>query len=113
MVIECTGQVEVWERSIFLARRGGTVMLFGGCAGGTKAAFDTRRLHYDQITLLSPFHFGPKAVRTAREWLLDPKFDLSPLLSGDRKLEDAETVFADLAASNGLKYVFRPAGDLT
>jgi L-iditol 2-dehydrogenase len=108
VVIECTGSVEVWEQSLNYARRGGTVVLFGGCPSGTKASFDTRRVHYDQISLLSPFHFGTSAVRTARRWLLDPRFDLSPLLSGTRELEDGVQVFEDLKNGIGLKYVFRP-----
>jgi len=107
-VIECTGQVEVWEKSVDYARRGGAVMLFGGCPSGTRASFDTRRLHYDQITLISPFHFGTVAVRTAREWLLNPQMDLSPLLSGIRRLAEGATVLADLEAGRGLKYVFQP-----
>jgi len=107
-VIECTGNVEVWERSVDFSRRGGTVMLFGGCPSGTFARFDTKRLHYDQITLLSPFHFGTRAVKTARVWLVDHRMDLSPLLSGERKLEDGAAVFEDLRRGIGLKYVFRP-----
>ena len=31
LVIECTGQVEIWEAAPALARRGGTVLLFWGC----------------------------------------------------------------------------------
>ncbi len=108
LVIECTGSVEIWEQSIRYARRGGTVVLFGGCPAGSTASFDTRRVHYDQITLLSPFHFGTSAVRTARRWLLDPRFDLSPLLSGERSLEDGVQVFEDLTQGIGLKYVFKP-----
>lgn len=108
LVIECTGSVEVWEKSVSFARRGGTVVLFGGCPSGTSVSFDTRRVHYDQISLLSPFHFGTSAVRTARRWLLDPRFDLSPLLSGSRTLEVGVEVFEDLKAGVGLKYVFQP-----
>jgi L-iditol 2-dehydrogenase len=108
LVIECTGSVEVWERSLDFVRRGGTLLLFGGCPAGSKACFDTRRVHYDQISILSPFHFGTQAVRTARRWLLDPSFDLQPLLSGERRLEEAEQVFEDLRAGVGIKYVFRP-----
>ena len=66
IVIECTGTVEIWEKSVSFARRGGSVILFGGCAAGTTARFDTKKLHYEQITLMSPFHFGTRAVRTAR-----------------------------------------------
>lgn len=108
LVIECTGTVEIWEKSVDYARRGGTVVLFGGCASGTHASFDTKKLHYDQITLLSPFHFGTKAVQMARSWLLDPLMDLSPLISGHRLLEEGKHVFDELRAGIGLKYVFKP-----
>lgn len=108
-VIECTGNVEVWESSINYVRRGGKVVLFGGCPRGTHVAFDTNRVHYDQITLLSPFHFGTAAVRQAREWLLDPAFKLDGLISGERSLEDAERTFMDLQQGIGIKYVFRPS----
>lgn len=108
VVIECTGSVEVWEQSLSFARRGGTVVLFGGCPSGSVASFDTRRVHYDQISLLSPFHFGTSAVRTARRWLMQPNFDLSPLLSGNRNLDEGEQVFKDLREGVGIKYVFQP-----
>jgi L-iditol 2-dehydrogenase len=107
-VIECTGTIEIWEQSIEYVRRGGTVVLFGGCASGTSVSFDTKRLHYDQITLLSPFHFGTEAVRTARQWLLSPKMNLQPLISGYRTLEEGEKTFDDLKAGRGIKYVFQP-----
>lgn len=108
LVIECTGNVEVWERSVDYSRRGGTVMLFGGCPSGTTASFDTKRLHYDQITLVSPFHFGTNAVRTARVWLIDHRMDLNPLISGARSLDEGESTFEDLRQGRGLKYVFKP-----
>lgn len=108
IVIECTGQLEIWEKSVDYSRRGGTVVLFGGCPAGTRASFDTRRLHYDQITLLSPFHFGAGAVRQAREWLMSPAVDLASLVSEGRSLSDAEQVFRDLQAGKALKYVFKP-----
>jgi L-iditol 2-dehydrogenase len=108
LVIECTGQVEVWEKSVSFARRGSRVMLFGGCPTGTTATFDTARLHYDQIALISPFHFGTEAVRLAREWLIEPSFDLSALISGTRKLEEAAQTFEDLIQGRGIKYVFTP-----
>ncbi len=108
VVIECTGNVEVWERSLDFVRRGGKVMLFGGCPSGTVARFDTKRVHYDQISLLSPFHFGTRAVSAARVWLVDHRLDLSPLLSGERTLDQGQQTFDDLQQGVGLKYVFRP-----
>ncbi len=107
-VIECTGNVEVWESTVNYVRRGGKVVLFGGCPKGTHVAFDTHRLHYDQITLLSPFHFGTGAVQQARNWLLDPNFVVEPIFSGECELSDAGEIFERLRTGRGLKYIFRP-----
>lgn len=54
VVIEATGVPAVWELSVNMARRGGAVMLFGGCKGGTKVTFDTQKIHYDCLTIKSP-----------------------------------------------------------
>jgi L-iditol 2-dehydrogenase len=107
-VIECTGMPEVWEKSVDAARRGGRVMLFGGCPSGTSVSFETYRLHYDQVSLISPFHFGTEAVREAHRLLAVERLDLSPLISGSAQLEEAEEVFGDLEARKGIKYAFRP-----
>lgn len=106
LVVEATGQVAIWESSVDHARRGGTVVLFGGPPGGSRASFDTHRLHYDQIALLSPFHFGTAAVRLSHEWLTT--LDFSLLVTAERSLEEAEATFADLEAGRGIKYAFVP-----
>lgn len=108
LVIECTGAPAVWASSVDFARRGGTVMLFGGCPSGAEVSFSTSRLHYDQIRVLSPFHFGTAAVRQAHDWIVANGDWLDPLLTAERPLADAESAFADLEAGRGLKYVLRP-----
>lgn len=107
-VIECVGVPEMWERSLDWVRRGGWLMLFGGCPTGTKVCFDTRRIHYDQITVLSPFHFGTAAVATARDWLADGRLRLERLITGTAGLEEAASVFERLRSGVGIKYVFQP-----
>ncbi len=108
LVVECTGQVEVWERSVDYSRRGGTVMLFGGPPGGSKVQFFTHRLHYDQISLVSPFHFGTEAVKLAYRWLTENSFDISGLITERRGLEESRKTFTDLIEGRGIKYVFTP-----
>lgn len=106
-VFECTGQVEVWEHAVDYARRGGTVVLFGGCKGGTKATYDTCRLHYDEITLKGAFHFTPQDVREAYA-LLKGSIDVSPLISGTYPLSDLPVAFERLAKGEGIKYAIIP-----
>ncbi|GIW45383.1 MAG: sorbitol dehydrogenase [Candidatus Binatia bacterium] len=108
LVVECTGQVEVWEKAADFARRGGTVILFGGCAAGTAAQFDTHRLHYDQLRLHSPFHFTPRAVRAAYDLLTDSAFGGGALISGYFPLSDLPMAIEAHRSGRGIKFAIQP-----
>lgn len=108
LVIECTAQPRVWEEALFLARPGGQVILFGGCPPGTTASFDTFRLHYDQVRVLSPFHFTPKAVRQAYELLIAGKIPAQQLISGTYPLARLSQAFDLLQRGEGIKYAVIP-----
>jgi L-iditol 2-dehydrogenase len=108
VVIECTAQPQVWEAALFLARPGGQVVLFGGCPSGTAVAFDTYRLHYDQVRILSPFHFTPTAVRRAYELLVSGKIPASKLISGTCALAQLPYAFELLQQGEGIKYAIIP-----
>ena len=107
-VIECTGEPSVWELAPRLARRGASVVLFGGCAGGTRVSFETSRLHYDGVELSSPFHFRPRDVAEARRLLLQTGIDWSPLVSGHAALDDVPSLFATLQDSGQMKIAIVP-----
>ncbi|MCZ6633418.1 MAG: zinc-binding dehydrogenase [bacterium] len=105
VVIECTGQLAVWEAAPSLARRGGTVILFGGLPSGTQASFDTYRLHYDQITLKGVFHYTRAAVKKAYQLLVDKKIRVNGLISGTYSLSDLKQVFDTLIQKgSGIKF---------
>jgi L-iditol 2-dehydrogenase len=106
-VVECTGQVEIWEHAPDYVRRGGTVVLFGGCKSGTTVTYDTGRLHYDEITLKGTFHFTPQDVKKAY-LLLKDKLELSSLISGNFPLHDLSAVMEKLARGEGIKYAIVP-----
>lgn len=80
VVIEAVGRPETWQAAIGLVRRGGRVNLFGGCPGGTTIPLDTRRIHYDEITLVSSFHHTPKHVKEAFDLLASKTLDPLPLV---------------------------------
>ncbi len=109
-VIECTGLPEVWEATPRLVRKGGRILLFGGCPSGTQVSFDTYRLHYDEITLQGAFHFSPAAVAEARQLLVDGSIDVSPLISGRFSLPDVEKALISLRQGEGIKYAIVPEG---
>ncbi|TMA80167.1 MAG: zinc-binding dehydrogenase [Deltaproteobacteria bacterium] len=108
VVIECTGQPQVWEQAVHYVRRGGTVVLFGGCPTGTRVSFDTGRLHYDQITLISPFHFTPRDVRKAHRLLSEGRINGRRLISGTYTFSALDQVLALLQQGQGIKYALVP-----
>lgn len=108
VVIECTGQPEVWEEAPQYARRGGTLVLFGGCPSGTRVGFDAGRLHYDQLALVSPFHFRRRDVRQAYELLASGKVEGSRLISGTYPLSRLDEVFSLLQTADCIKYAMVP-----
>jgi len=108
LVIECTGQLDVWEKAPDYVRKGGTVVLFGGCPAGTRASYDTQRLHYDELNLLGSFHYSPQDVRTAYQALKDGEVRLSLLISGEFPLNAIEDAFMLLKEGKGIKYAIRP-----
>ncbi len=107
-VIECTGRPDVWEATPRMVRKGGRILLFGGCPAGTKVRFDTTRLHYDEIRLDGVFHFSPDAVAEARDLLISGTIDVSPLISDRLPLDKLEEALQRLMRGEGLKYALLP-----
>lgn len=107
-VFECTGQPAIWEVSVDYVRRGGTVVLFGGCRTDTTVTFNAERLHYDEITLKGTFHFTPDDVKKAQLLLRDRKISVQTLISGTVKLKEIQQAFMKLVSGAGIKYAIVP-----
>lgn len=60
--IDATGLPETWERNLYMVRKGGTVVEFGGCKGGSTITVDTTLLHYAQLTIKGIYHTTPQIV---------------------------------------------------
>jgi L-iditol 2-dehydrogenase len=108
LVIEATGTKAVWEATPRMVRKGGTVLLFGGCPPDTSACFDTARLHYDEISLVGAFHFTPRDVKDAFELLQKGRLDVGPLISGEYPLDELPAAFEALMSGQGIKYAIIP-----
>jgi L-iditol 2-dehydrogenase len=108
LVIEATGQVSGWESALRCARRGGRVVFFGGCAAGTSIQLDTRRMHYDSLTLLAPFHFRPADVIRARDLLAERKLGVGRIINEHRRLSELPLVFDMLERGDVLKCAIIP-----
>jgi L-iditol 2-dehydrogenase len=103
-LIESTGQQIVWESAPDLVRRGGTVSFFGGLPSTARVSFSAARLHYDEVRLISPFHFTPRAVRRAYELLAHGDIDPRPLVTSSVPLTGIAEVFERLDRGEGIKY---------
>lgn len=85
VAIECVGLPQMWEKMFSLVRKGGYVHFFGGCASGTTVNFDTRRLHYDEVKIISSFHHTPQYFREALDLIASGKLDVEKLIT--RKMD--------------------------
>lgn len=108
VVIEAVGLPETWEAAVQMVRRGGLVNLFGGCESGSAISLDTRRLHYDEITLVSPFHHTPEHFRRALEWLSDGHLDPLPLVTHELPLSCVTHALELVAEGRAIKVALKP-----
>jgi L-iditol 2-dehydrogenase len=108
LVIECTGQVQGWQDAFQRVRRGGRVIFFGGCPANTQLTIDTRRMHYDNLTLLAPFHFRPRDVQRAFELLVAQGEEFGRVINARRSLSEIGAVFTMLEHGEVLKCAVIP-----
>ena len=81
VAIECVGLPEMWQKMFSIVRKGGYVHLFGGCASGTSVNIDTKRLHYDEVKIISSFHHTPKYFREALNMISSGIIDVKKLIT--------------------------------
>ena len=81
VAIECVGLPQMWEKMFNLVRKGGYVHFFGGCASGSSVNLDTRRLHYDEVKIISSFHHTPEYFRRALELISTGEIEVDKLIT--------------------------------
>ena len=109
VIIECTGSPTMWVEAPDWAARGGKVVLFAGLAAGTPVAFNSSRLHYDEVDIINSFHYRPPDVEEAYRLLAAGTVDVRPLVTGVKELTSIVDVFASLDRGNGVKYAILPS----
>ena len=108
VAVECVGLPEIWEKMFTFVRKGGTVHLFGGCKSGTSISIDTRRLHYDEIKVLSIFHHTPLYFREALRLIYEEKLPVEKLITETTTLEHAEEALIKHMNGRALKVLIKP-----
>lgn len=103
VTIDATGRPEAWEQAVASVARGGSVVFFGGCAPGTAIALDTRRVHYEELTLLGTFHHTPDTIRRAVDAMQSGELHPDGLLTHRMPLEDVAWALTLMARGQALK----------
>ena len=108
VTVDATGRPEIWEQAIDGVGRGGTVILFGGCAPGTSVRLDTRRTHYEELSLVGAFHHTPAMIRRAVELLESKAIEPSGLLTHRMGLGQVKEALALMERGETMKVLVDP-----
>ena len=102
------GLPEIWEKMFSLVRKGGKVHLFGGCKSGTTVNLDTRRLHYDEVQIISVFHHTPQYFRQALDLIADGHVDVTKLITKTMPLSQAKEAILAHERGDAIKVLLTP-----
>ena len=108
VAVECVGLPEMWERVFSCVRPGGTVHFFGGCKSGSTVTFDTTKMHYGDIKLMSVFHHTPKYFRQALDYIASGEVEVEKLITAEIPLEKVEWAMEQHIAGNAIKFLVKP-----
>jgi len=108
IAIDATGRPDVWEQAVDAVGRGGSVVFFGGCAPGTSVRIDTRKTHYEELTLLGAFHHTPDVFRRAVEALASGELVPDSLITHRMRLEEVGRALDLMAKGEALKVLIEP-----
>ena len=108
VMIECVGLPEIWERAFSCVRPGGTVHFFGGCKSGSTVTFDTTKMHYGDIKLMSVFHHTPKYFREALNLIASGEIEVEKLITDTLPLEKVEYAMQQHIEGKAIKFLIKP-----
>ena len=108
LAVECVGLPEIWERIFSCVRPGGTVHFFGGCKSGSTVTFDTTKMHYGDIKLMSVFHHTPKYFRQALDYIASNQVEVEKLITDTLLLKDVEYAMKEHIAGRAIKFLIKP-----
>lgn len=108
IAVECVGLPDIWERMFSLVRLGGTVHFFGGCKSGSTVTFDTTRMHYGDIKMMSVFHHTPKYFRQALDLIASGQVPVEKLITDTIPLKDLQLAMDRHIAGDAIKFLVKP-----
>ena len=100
VVLEAVGKPQLWEASVKLVRKGGTVNFFGGCPSGTNISMDTGLIHYSNLILRASFHHTPRSIRKSLELIENGVIRAADFVDGRCALSELPNLFHSMASGN-------------
>lgn len=95
IAVDATGLAEIWEKNLYMVRKGGTVMEFGGLKRGETITVDATLLHYAMINIKGIYHTKPDLVAQSFDLIRRGEISDADFVQGsyplDRLLEAVES----------------------
>jgi L-iditol 2-dehydrogenase len=109
LVLEAVGRPEAWRAAVEAAAPGATVVLVGGCPGGTDVSLPTAPLHYDELDVRGAFHHSRAEVDRALDLLASGAVDWRALAGETIGLDALGAALDRPAGGTARKLVVDPA----
>jgi L-iditol 2-dehydrogenase len=109
LVLEAVGRPEAWRAAVEAAAPGATIVLVGGCPGGTDVALPTGPLHYEELDVRGAFHHSRAEVDRALELLASGAVDWRALAGETVGLDDLGAGLRGASGGEARKLVVDPA----
>src|SRR3954447_6512345 len=109
LVFEAVGRPEAWRAAVAATAPGGTVVLVGGCPGGTDVALPAGPLHYDELDVRGAFHHSRPEVDRALELLAPAAVEWRALAGPTVGLDELGAALRRPAGGRAHKLVVDPA----
>lgn len=104
-VMVSVGEAAVAQSALALVRKGGAINLFAGMARDAQLTVDVNRIHYDEITILGSFGFGPEHFRRALELIAGRQVSVRELVTATVPLTGVKAALEAAAHHRGIKTV--------
>jgi len=108
VVIEAVGQPKTWEAATEMTRKAGLTMLFGGAPAGTKVSIDTRRFHYEELTIKGVFHHTPLYVEKALRLLECRAINTGAIITHEMPLKEVVQALNMMETGEAVKVAIVP-----
>jgi L-iditol 2-dehydrogenase len=109
VVIDAAGTALSWNAAVESVRPGGRVLFFGGLPASAQVPLHHQRVHYQEIQLISTFHYCPPDVAAAKDLLWSGRLAPEAWLT-DTDLACLPEAFETLERGDVLKYAVSPTG---